>query len=771
MVVFLIPGLRTITALICLTAMPAFPQTAASPVKPVVTKAFRFTQVEARQIKIGESAPALHWVIPQLPRVEEILLVETPELRQRIVELFDAMRAEPQARHEWVLDPGTPWSLYDEVLRKHVPEFNIVWLAPDDLRRKPAAVQAPSAREVTFQVKAVPLPLLTSIQIRAETQAFMTAQSSGQGVVVTPQQPLSVLAKRFHLDSPYGESPAATLILAYAESEAESSTAAVVEGALVRVAVEAARVIVGRGFRLGQTQPAADAATRARSAVENLFSLRAWPKLAWPEPDGRFTYSEKTPEERLLSIRNLKTACAAKIVVGVGEEVGRGDRNKKRLEEKARLIQERLNERYAMDLSRLARSVPLAETVASVVATVGAASEIERAITPVAEGCNLLLGAKPRWTIQTLALSGGFGFSPEESVTGKGTIAGDNLLRLGESESLDAVLGPQVQKGSAWVRRSWSAAESSRFALRIGGDYLRDTEQQFGNPLGPAYEARDFSFFPRLTYTFSPALGAADEGRTGRGRFGLEAEGGFELRNVTVLRGPTGPGPSGATTSAAGRLRPVWLYQRFDLTTPGLGVFRTAAQVAGRRAFSWGDFTFNQVDVAAEIEATWGARRATDFLVRHRRGLGISNGDTPIFQLFRLGGATSVRGIEQGEFVGRRYAWEQSEAGFSIDFLISLFRGRQKDATPANGPAVVKGMDLAGIYVKGLYDRGFARNAATTGQLTAVSGSAHAWGAAVEIASLPVGSKRAALTIGWAHSSSSVLHHRGVIFTGISIDP
>ena len=143
----------------------------------------------------------------------------------------------------------------------------------------------------------------------------------------------------------------------------------------------------------------------------------------------------------------------------------------------------------------------------------------------------------------------------------------------------------------------------------------------------------------------------------------------------------------------------------------------------------------------------------------------MSGAGTPLFELMRLGGPTNVRGLENGEFIGRNLAYDQSGTGVSVFAISSLFHKTAGDKSP-----VVGGFDLANIYVVGLYDRGRVTNTGNLGELMSVGPAAHSYGIAGELHKLPAKGELANITIGWARSPQSGLHSRGVMTLGVNID-
>jgi hypothetical protein len=164
--------------------------------------------------------------------------------------------------------------------------------------------------------------------------------------------------------------------------------------------------------------------------------------------------------------------------------------------------------------------------------------------------------------------------------------------------------------------------------------------------------------------------------------------------------------------------------------------------------------------------------------LRYQRGAGASSNGTPLFKLFRLGGPLNVRGLEEGEFVSNSYAYDRSEFGVALLPLArtigSLFpHGKKADNTNSEQPAAtnIGGIDLANTYVKIFYDRGRVFETKALGEILNPAHGVKGYGIAAELRGLAfIANKRANLTIGYARSPDSLLHRRGVVVTGLSLD-
>jgi hypothetical protein len=143
----------------------------------------------------------------------------------------------------------------------------------------------------------------------------------------------------------------------------------------------------------------------------------------------------------------------------------------------------------------------------------------------------------------------------------------------------------------------------------------------------------------------------------------------------------------------------------------------------------------------AEAEVTFGFSQSRDYLFRYRLGMEAASASAPLFELPRLGGPDGLRGIEQGEQVGRKLGYTQITGGPSIANLVTWF-GKKRPDKVSLGP-----IKLSDAYVTAFADRGAVyERSGIAGLLwpTAAKG----YGAAVELRNLALGPKRARLSLG-----------------------
>jgi hypothetical protein len=138
----------------------------------------------------------------------------------------------------------------------------------------------------------------------------------------------------------------------------------------------------------------------------------------------------------------------------------------------------------------------------------------------------------------------------------------------------------------------------------------------------------------------------------------------------------------------------------------------------------------------------------------------------------------NVRGLDEGEFVGNSYAYDRAEFGIAFLPLVRTVRNlfpHGKKTVNANPelPAATNfgGIDLANTYVKIFYDRGRVFDTKSLGEILNPAHGVKGYGIAAEMRGIAfIMNKRANLTIAYARSPDSLLHRRGVVVTGLSLD-
>lgn len=407
---------------------------------------------------------------------------------------------------------------------------------------------------------------------------------------------------------------------------------------------------------------------------------------------------------------------------------------------------------------------------------------------------------KRRREIVSLTLTGAGSFSPEQKLFGSLSFAGDNLLHKHESASLSLSGGAAFQKGQLDFSLPRETPKVRRrvpiiFAgFNLNGSYSYDQSQRLGNLPITDLSNRESQISTKVSFEYDSftnrdyveqAEGIDDKRK--RLHHVVTTDVGFDLQNTNLKsRGLVPLEPlDGRILYPSLRLHYLGSY---DLKRAGrrggigeIGFLFDAKGQKGLDALG-ADFAYRQYELNAGAQVFFGFSAPNNLFLRYQRGVGASSGGTPIFKAFRLGGSLNVRGLEEGEFVGNSYAYDRTELGVALLPLIRTIRymlpfarpsgprgtqGGAEDATPKQ----FGGIDLNNTYVKTFYDRGRLFDTNSLGGILNPAHGVKGWGIAAELRGLAfIQNKRANLTIGYARSPDSLLHRRGIIVTGLSLD-
>ena len=402
-----------------------------------------------------------------------------------------------------------------------------------------------------------------------------------------------------------------------------------------------------------------------------------------------------------------------------------------------------------------------------------------------------------RREIVNLILTGAGTYSPEDALTGSLTLTADNLMRRSESLSLSLTGGNSLQEGKFGFSIPRETPKERRrvpviFAgFDLNGSYSYDSSQLLGNPPLTQFSNRESQISAKLSFEYDSftdrdfveqAEGINDKRK--RLRHLLTMDAGFDLQNSNLKSNglvPLVPPLDGRVVYPSLNVR---YFATYDLRKAGrrggigeIDFLLTATGQSGLTTLG-GDFDYRQYEMSSGAQMFFGFTSTRDLFLRYQRGFGASSNSTPLFKVFRLGGSLNVRGLEEGEFVGDSYAYDRTELGVALLPMLrtvrQVFPGKKKsDQRGSDRQAVTSfgGIDLENTYVKVYYDRGRIFETKALGEILNPAHGVKGYGIAAEMRGLAfIKNKRANLTIGYARSRDSLLHRRGIVVTGLSLD-
>jgi hypothetical protein len=743
-------------------------------------------RIEGRTSTAPAAGPGLHWVVVSLPAESDIMVADDA-LKAAIMTWVSAQNAlAPGDRHEWILDGKNNANLFKSsepgsLVRTLSAQFTITFTQ----LQPPEAVAPEQSVRISFCFASLAAPpQIKTIEIEVFTRSRVTPSATATLLTEPlPQLAPGVTARALLTDSDF----------------ATASEKGRVLRALAALSQRAFDLAQDAGLRIG-TSPRNAALRQIELAVSTPYDMQQ-PTLpgfaiAWPNI-GSHTVFPPTGN-LVLQISGVTVAKAARIEIDLGGIQPASSTGVSKALKLACLTQERLNKQFAAELANFSYQVPTFDQIDTLRSEIAESKEINPSTTPVTvENQNttptptkcanapsgndsrvIIFHASNRWRSFGFKASGGIGYSPEQKVTGTGTFDADNLLlklpdngQPRETENISYSGGNELQRLDGKWALDWTHQHSSLaqtdYGVHLSADYVRDNDQRFGNLRGPHLRDREAGAMVTGVYSFTSKPVNA-EGNAMSHRYALSASVGLEYRRIEI-RPANGNNPppllSGAMTAASGDVAFDYRYEPFK-AGGGFGGLEFSVAANGIHGLNISEFAFTRVASYAAATIYFGHHHPRDFFIRARKGAGTGNNGTPIFELFRLGGSNNIRGIEEGEFVGRKIGYEQFETGISVREVVSWFSSKANEQSESSEPSP---LDLSRFYIKAFYDRGRVTDAANFSDLINLHHAAKGYGFAVEIQGLEAQGKRIVLSLGYARSNDSVLHPSGFAITSASI--
>jgi hypothetical protein len=417
------------------------------------------------------------------------------------------------------------------------------------------------------------------------------------------------------------------------------------------------------------------------------------------------------------------------------------------------------------------------------------------------DGRNVIIAVRRKKKPEmALGLKVGGAFSEEEGGTGHVGVEETNLLRFKETLSLDAEAGNEVQKYRFSFTRPFENSGEAGFRakdLSVGAKVYKDKDKRLGNLTMEEIEAREVGSSATFSFGYESA---SDEERANencttfngreRTRLSVNADVGLKYRDVNIrdddkLLTITGVSrdllPRERTQATTLSLGVSTLlrhdFRKKESRGPGVLLLRLGEDVSKGFHLFGADYEFWKSRTVAGADLTFGFSSNRDMFVSYNHGHERSSEGTPVFELPTLGGAASVRGVEEGEFIGRRVSFDQLDFGLNVNSLYNLFarKGRLGDSPFCpfeDNPEPPKMFDFKNLYVKGFFDHGRISDSPVAAASGGALRRADGYGFALELRDLmaDASGRRVNLSIGYARSPHSRLHRSGMMYTGVTLD-
>lgn len=382
-------------------------------------------------------------------------------------------------------------------------------------------------------------------------------------------------------------------------------------------------------------------------------------------------------------------------------------------------------------------------------------------------------------------IKGGLGYSTDKQLIGSLSLTHQNSLGDDSLLKLALTAGLEKQEGEFSYGRPFFHRRDSPFTSRmdITARYLRDDDQKIGMPAEIGFDEEQYSVNAGHTLEYKRVC--ADQERKPGGAIENETP----LNHAYFARLATSAGlsdtrlgapadlkakvESGQVLFLLANLEQQWSRKLRMRAQPGLGETHLLWNIHLKKGFEAGpgDFDFFATQTAATASAYWGDITSRDFLIRLTLGGAFVTGNAPVFEEFRLGGESTVRGLEYGERVARMAFYDTVQAGVTVDRLIGIFSPATKKEEDRKPPAKATGQGAGGLDFKSIYLNAFFDYAYITrrgSRDTDGTRSLEAVGVSLEMR-MPENVGKGSIEIGYAWSPDSI-HEHGRIFTSARFD-
>jgi hypothetical protein len=761
------------------------------------------------------------WIIQEFPSDAQVQVATDRVFKEQILRVLTQIRTENEVVSVGKAgnpEPGDPAHLETLLLA------DIDSMRPGIELRMPLELTSPPRPSDQDQVFTVRICLVYVIPPPPNGAQFEIRTLAGDSAPLGnfPALTLANASARFR-DRPEGAIP---VRISYAQQDlddARRNPAVTTEAAalehvqkeLLKVAVAGFDLAVAEGLLAADGQSVPDSGTAQTTAANlqekltGLYNLNAIePTMRWGMVSSRVGVVDATPGSPWnIVVSGLQLA--QKVVIRVSKSAVELDitdpGTAQKLDKKREAVRSRLTAQHLENFQAQPGNLITAKDIEADKDRLRKDTESVKKVEDIASSPPAVEGGAPPqdliYTVsrhlkgeQVLTAKLGASYSPEEDFSGNAGIETLNVLGISETAKLDYSGGGQVQK----IRFNFDVPfESSGTAgwhfktFTINVQYFGDKDERFGNLTAEEIEARETGSEARLSLgydSFSVLDHSAAEcliPERKRTRYYLNLTPSLVFRDVnikdddlllTITKLDKNLLPQARTQSTTLTLDGnAGLSHDFgEPTAGGLGMFNAYLKGRLQRGVQLfgGDYQFNKLSATFTTELFFGYLSPKDFFLRYNHVMGTSTRGTPVFELFRLGGPQSVRGLQEGEIIGRKLIADQVELGLNTLVLWHLLTGKSVTAAlhrnkcDENAEPSALPFDLANTYIKGFYDRGHIDDQDSFVTPGATNRVAQGYGIALEIREL--GSKSIHLSFGYARSPESALHKSGTLYTGVS---
>jgi len=389
------------------------------------------------------------------------------------------------------------------------------------------------------------------------------------------------------------------------------------------------------------------------------------------------------------------------------------------------------------------------------------------------------------WLPRETEFTAGIGYSTDKGLGGKLGLTSRNLLPVKNSLlnfSIEA--GTEKQEGHlSYTLPDYYKSADGRLSsqLDLTADYKRDDDQKLGAPDKTGVEEKRATGALKnvLHFVANPAAVSAEAGnQPGTWAYGATLETTLGYSDTQLDTSGIRDVQDGSLFFALANLQQHGWRELRRPEVPGIGKLEMFWQLRGKKGFTagLGDFDFFSGETRGGLTLYFGDKSSRDFFARVLGGGAINSSNTPVFEQFRLGGDTIVRGLEEGERLARGVVYDSVEGGVRAGRIWQWI-----SPTPETGPVAaepgtsttkpgpsVGGFDLGNTYVSLFFDHAYITRPSSRSGADKLSRDLESVGAALEIP-LPTSAVQGRLQLGYAWSPQSI-HEQGRSFVSVTLD-
>ena len=360
----------------------------------------------------------------------------------------------------------------------------------------------------------------------------------------------------------------------------------------------------------------------------------------------------------------------------------------------------------------------------------------------------------------------GVGYSTDKQLSGSLSLTSRNLIKNDDLLKLSVVAGLEKQEGEFSYALPWFISRDGRSTatLDINATYGKDNDLLLGTPQFDGFDEERLAGSIRNTFHFTSERMLGDKTVAPELRpsqiYALMVAASVGLSDSRL----TAP-PALRAQTESGQILFVLLDAQQSLRwkllpreQPGWGETQLLWNITAKKAFEAGpgDFDFFAGNTSVTGKIYFGDKSSRDFNVRLTIGGALVTGHSPLFEEFRIGGDTIVRGMEEGERTARGLFFDTLQFGVAVERL-----------WPGGSDAL--GFDLKNLYLSVLFDHALIlRSGSATPAPPGESRNFETIGLSVEMA-LPGDKVAGSLEFGYAWSPQSI-HEHGRVFTTVRFD-